>query len=128
MHPDWTDCPFSVFSDVAQHIFGRIFLLLSTIAVAAFLGSGIAASTGHHIGWLGGITLYPIMITGGIAQIWGIFIYGLLLFFYCFHHARCVPQIAFAATLKITSYALTHSQQREARKLESSILVESTRS
>jgi hypothetical protein len=75
MHPDWTDYPFSTFSDVAGHFIGRIFLLLVTFGIAIFLGSGVAASTGDHIGWFGGIMIYPIMIIGGIAQIWGIFVY-----------------------------------------------------
>ena len=78
MRPDWSDYPISLFTDVASHFLGRIFLLLSTLALAVFLGSGIAASTGDHVGWLGGIMIYPIMIIGGIAQIWGIFIYMIL--------------------------------------------------
>ncbi len=75
MRPDWTGYPISLFTDVAGHFIGRIFLLLLTLASAVFLGSGIAASTGDHVGWLGGILLYPIMILGGIAQGWGFFVY-----------------------------------------------------
>ena len=87
MRPDWTDYPISIFTDVAQHFIGRIFLLFATLALAVFLGSGIAASTGHHIGWLGGIMLYPIMIIGGVAQFWGILIYAALgLFTVFFFH------------------------------------------
>lgn len=78
MRPDWTDYPISLFTDVASHFLGRIFLLLSTLTLAIFFGSGVAASTGDHVGWLGGIMIYPIMIIGGIAQIWGIFIYMIL--------------------------------------------------
>ena len=81
MRPDWTDYPFSIFSDVAAHFIGRLSLLISVLALAVFLGSGIAASTGDHIGWFGGIMIYPIMIIGGIAQIWGVLVYAILGFF-----------------------------------------------
>lgn len=74
MRPDWKDYPFSLCTDAARHFIGRIFLLLSALAIAIFLGSGIAASTGDHIGWLGGIMIYPIMIIGGIAQGWGVLV------------------------------------------------------
>lgn len=90
MHPDWTDYPLSLFTDVARHFIGRIFLLLSTLAIAIFLGSGIAASTGDHIGWLGRIMIYPIMIIGGITQIWGIFIYMILSIFTAIYLQRDV--------------------------------------
>ncbi len=75
MRPDWTDYPLSIFTDVASHIVGRLFLILISVTLAVFLGSGIAASTGDHVGWFNGIMFYPIMIVGGIAQFWGIGIY-----------------------------------------------------
>jgi hypothetical protein len=75
MLSDWTDYPLSIFTGVARHFIGRIFLLLATLVLAVFLGSGIAVSTGDHIGWFNGIMIYPIMIIGGIAQVWGILVY-----------------------------------------------------
>jgi hypothetical protein len=81
MNPDWTDYPLSIVRDVAGHFIGRIFLLLVTLALAVFLGSGIAASTGDHLGWTGGLMIYPIMLIGGFAQGWGIPIYAAIGFF-----------------------------------------------
>ena len=78
MRPDWKHYPISLFVDVAEHFFGRILLLLSALGLGIFIGSGIAASTGDHVGWFGAVMVYPIMIIGGIAQIWGIFVYLLL--------------------------------------------------
>lgn len=81
MRPDWTDYPFSLLTDVAGHFLGRLILLLLTLALAVFLGSGMAASLGDHVGWLSGLRIYPLMILGGIVQIWGIFVYLILGFF-----------------------------------------------
>lgn len=78
MRPDWTDYPLSIFTDAAGHFIGKLVLLLSTIAAAIFTGSGIAALTGHHVGWIVGLMIYPIMILDGIAQIWGVFVYLIL--------------------------------------------------
>ena len=78
MRPDWTDYPISLFTDASRHFVGRICLLFLTLTAAVFLGFGIAAFTGAHIGWVGGLMIVPLMIIGGIAQIWGIFIYLIL--------------------------------------------------
>jgi uncharacterized membrane protein YjjB (DUF3815 family) len=81
MNSNWTNYPISVFTDVSTYLVGRVFLLFSTIVISVFLGSGIAASTGDHVGWTEAVTMYPIMVAGGIVQIWGIFIYMILGFF-----------------------------------------------
>lgn len=78
MSPDWTDYPFSLLTDVLGHFLGRMLLLLGTLTLAVFLGSGIAAATGHHVGWLSGLMIYPIMILGGVVQMWGILVYLIL--------------------------------------------------
>ncbi len=75
MRPDWSDYPLSLLTNVVSHLLGRIFLLFCTIAFAVFLGSGVAASTGDHVGWFTGIMIYPVLLVGGIAQIWGLPIY-----------------------------------------------------
>jgi hypothetical protein len=81
MNPDWTNYPYSLVTDVGGNLIGRVLLFLATIVLAVFLGSGIAALTGDHIGWFGAVLIYPIMVIGGVADIWGIFVYGAILFF-----------------------------------------------